>query len=108
MNLYKIMQAQSNSVKLTWFTARGGREGCVWFASAKKCSAEGENLDYLISNTVTQVLKKNVKAKATNDYILEDDQEKFNFKILNIRRYFDTEWWLWISKWRKTAKLCVK
>ena len=74
MNFYKVIQAQAKSMKLTWSTTRGGGAGRVQFAGANKCSAEIEDLNYIMANVVAKVKKKKrVKDMATHESGLEDE-----------------------------------
>ena len=38
----------------------------------------------------------------------DNEPEIFNFKILNTRRVYDTEWGQYIKKKQNTSKLCAK
>ena len=69
MNSWKVMLAQSNAMKSTWLTARGGSAGSVSFQGAKKRPGEGEELHDIVSNAVKEVLKSNksLNAKYSSD-----------------------------------------
>ena len=68
-------------------TSHGGRESCMRFQGAKKCPTKGQDLNDLVNNAVSEVLKKNkrTKAKDTHNYGLEDDPDNFTLENLNIR-----------------------
>ena len=72
-NFFKVMQEQTKAIMLTWSTTSGGRAGCVRFQVAKKRSADGEDLNELMTNVVKEVLKENKHTKdtATHNYGLE-------------------------------------
>ena len=86
MNLCKVILEQAKSMKSTYSTACGGGTGRVSLQGAKKRLAEGEEMNALVSNAVKTFLKssKRLKANASNDSGLEDEQEHFNFETLNI------------------------
>ena len=65
MNLCKVVQSEDKSMKLTWPTACGSRAGHVRFQVSKKCQAEGQDLNYIVSCVVSEVLKQNKHIKAT-------------------------------------------
>ena len=61
------MLAQAKAMELIWSTSCGGRAGRLRFQGAKKLPYEREELNALVTNTVTKVLKnKRLKAKAKN------------------------------------------
>ena len=79
MNLFKVIQSQSKSMKSTWLTSRGGGSGCVQLQGAKKRLDKGQYMNSLVASTVSDVLKHTNHAKSATMYDsgLEDDTENF-------------------------------
>ena len=86
MNSYKVILAEAKAMKSTCPTDYGVSTGRIRFQEAKKRPVEGKDLNALVYNTVKEVLKskKSLKPKASNDSVLEDEQENFNFETLHI------------------------
>ena len=86
INSFKLVQAQANGTKSTWSSACDGGSGRIRLQGAKKRQAECEDLNYLVTNAVKEILKanKHLNAKAANDSISEEEQENFNFEDLKI------------------------
>ena len=80
------MQAQAKAMNSTWSTARGGGAVCVRFQCTNKCPTKGEELNDLVTNSVKEIRKtdKRLKSKDKNNFVLEEEQEIFNFEDLNI------------------------
>ena len=78
--------SQAKEMRLTWSTARSYGAGRVRFQGAKKLLAKSEDPNALVSNAVKEFPKSNkiLKAKASNEYGSEDNQEHFNFETINI------------------------
>ena len=87
MNSYNVIQTQAKSIKSTWLNSHVIRSGRVWFQGAKKCQEKVKNINALVFRVVSDVLRQNKRAKytSTKDSGSEDDPDKFNFKIPNIR-----------------------
>ena len=75
MNSCKVMKAQSKSMKKNLSTSRGSKVGRLQFQGAKKRPAKGQELNTLVSNAISEVLKQNKRAKsaAMHGSGLEDD-----------------------------------
>ena len=58
VNSYMVMKAQAKSMKPTLLTIFGGRAGHLQFTSAKKSLDEGEDMNYVISNIISQIINK--------------------------------------------------
>ena len=58
------MLSQDKATKSTWSTARGGGAGHIRLQGAKKCPAEGEELNAIFANAVKAVLTTNRRKKA--------------------------------------------